>query len=127
DVVPAGDGWTRDPWSGDVDGGRLHGRGSLDMKAAVAGLAVAAASLRGLPLAGRIVVAAVADEEVGGHRGAGALVEGGLTADAAIVAEPGDGGVVVAHRGMCFLQLTTRGRSTHASMPHRGVNAIELM
>lgn len=100
------------------------------MKGAVAALALAARAVveARLPLRGRLVVAAVADEEAGGRNGTGALVETGLVAaDAALIAEPGDGGVVVAHRGMCFIQLTTRGRAAHASMAHRGVSAVEAM
>lgn len=133
DVVPVGhsaDDWTCDPWAGEVRDGSLFGRGSLDMKGPLAGLVVAARSLvrSELPLRGTLVLTAVADEEQGGHRGSGALVAAGKAqADAVVIAEPGDGGVVVAHRGMCFLQLTTHGRSAHASMPERGVNAVELM
>lgn len=131
DVVPAlADGWTRDPWEAEVEGGRLYGRGSLDMKGPLAALVLAARSVvdAGFPLRGRIVVAAVADEEAGGRHGTGALVAAGkLVADAAVIAEPGDGGVVIAHRGMCFIELTTHGRSVHASVAHKGVNAVESM
>jgi acetylornithine deacetylase/succinyl-diaminopimelate desuccinylase family protein len=131
DVVPAAaDGWSRDPWAAEIDGDRLYGRGSLDMKGPVAALVLAARGVvdARLPLRGRLVVAAVADEEAGGRYGMGALVTAGtVDADAAVIAEPGDGGVVIAHRGMCFVQLTTRGRSVHASIAHKGVNAVESM
>lgn len=133
DVVPAaadGGGWTRDPWAAEIDGDRLYGRGSLDMKGPVAALALVARGLveACVPLRGRLVVAVVADEEAGGRNGTGALIDAGLIdADAALIAEPGDGGIVVAHRGMCFIQLTTRGRAVHASVAHKGVNAVEAM
>jgi len=58
----------------------------------------------------------------------GALLDAGkLSANGAVIAEPGDGGVIVGHRGMCFVQLTTLGRAAHASMPENGVNAVEAM
>jgi succinyl-diaminopimelate desuccinylase len=130
DVVPATDGWTRDPLGGEVEDGRLYGRGSLDMKGAVAAMAVAARSLvKGqMPLRGRLVLMAVADEEEGGARGSGALVEAGkVEADGVVIGEPSDGSVVVAHRGACFMRLRTHGRAGHASMPDNAANAVELM
>lgn len=130
DVVPVLGHWSRNPWGGELVDGQIYGRGSLDMKGPLAALVVAARNLsraRG-PLCGRLVVAAVADEEQGGHHGAGALLAAGkIDADAVVIAEPGDGAVVVAHRGMCFVEITTTGRSAHASMPSEGVNAVELM
>jgi succinyl-diaminopimelate desuccinylase len=133
DVVPADEsaagGWTRDPWAAEINGGWLYGRGSLDMKGALAGMIDAArrtvadeAALRG-----RIVVAAVADEECGGRRGAGALVKEAVTAaDGVIIGEPGDGAVCIGHRGMCFVEATVRGKATHASTGG-GVNAVMSM
>jgi succinyl-diaminopimelate desuccinylase len=129
-VGPSGNEWKHDPWGGEVVDGRLYGRGSLDMKGPLAALVVAARAVAeaGLPLAGKLQIAAVADEEQGGDLGAGALVAAGkIAADGALVAEPGDGGVVIAHRGFCFVRLRTRGRAAHASMPERGLSAVELM
>jgi acetylornithine deacetylase/succinyl-diaminopimelate desuccinylase-like protein len=100
------------------------------MKGPLAGLVVAAQSLAasGRQLCGRLVVAAVADEEQGGRLGSGALLASGkIAADAVVIAEPSDQAVVVAHRGMCFVEITTKGRATHASLPSEGVNAVELM
>lgn len=131
DVVPvAGDEWTQDPWGGAIHDGRLYGRGSQDMKGQLAGAIAAAVDAAGAtePLGGRIVVTAVADEEKGGERGTGLLASSGLLkADGAVVVEPGDGGIAVAHRGLCFVELTTHGRSAHASRPSDGVNAVSLM
>jgi succinyl-diaminopimelate desuccinylase len=133
DVVPVGSTaaeWTHDPLGGEVTDGRLYGRGSLDMKGPVAALVVAARALvrARMPLRGRLVVTAVADEEQGGHRGTGALLDAGkVMGDAALIAEPSEAGVILAHRGMCFVQLTTRGRSAHASVPSNGINAVEAM
>lgn len=133
DVVPVGPTapeWKHDPLGGEIDGGRLYGRGSLDMKGPVAGLLVACRSIvaAGLPLRGTLVFTAVADEEQGGKRGTGALIAAGKAqADAALVVEPSDGGITLAHRGVCFVRLTTHGRSAHASVPTNGESAVERM
>jgi acetylornithine deacetylase/succinyl-diaminopimelate desuccinylase family protein len=130
DVVPVTEGWTRDPLGGEVEEGRLYGRGAVDMKGAVAAMTVAARSLvrSGLPLRGRIVLMAVADEEQGGGRGSGALVEAGkVDADAVVIGEPSAGTVVIAHRATCFVEVRTYGRAGHASMPEHAVNAVESM
>jgi succinyl-diaminopimelate desuccinylase len=133
DVVPVNDdadGWSRDPWGAEIVDGWIYGRGSLDMKGAVAAMMVAArrAVDDSDDLSGRIVLALVADEECGGQRGAGSVVRDAVqTGDGVIVGEPGDVGIAIAHRGMCFVELTTRGRATHASSPRYGVNAVTSM
>jgi succinyl-diaminopimelate desuccinylase len=132
DVVPANedDGWARPPFRATLDNGRLYGRGACDMKGAVAALAVAATGALESTnrLAGKLVLAAVADEETGGRHGAGALVaEGRAQAEGVVVAEPSDGGICISHRGMCFVEVATHGRAGHAAMPERSENAVELM
>jgi succinyl-diaminopimelate desuccinylase len=132
DVVPvdaASDGWTCDPWAAEVKDGWLYGRGSLDMKGSVAGMIVAARRAVSNPqqLRGRIVLAAVADEECGGWRGAGTVIGNEITTgDAVVIGEPGNGALCIAHRGMCFVEATTRGRATHASTGG-GTNAVTSM
>jgi len=132
DVVPVGESredWTHDPFGGEIDDGRLYGRGSLDMKGAVSAVLVAAESAAADgELSGRLVVMAVADEEAGGERGTGVIARQGLVSgDGAVVVEPGDGDIVTSHRGLCFVELTTHGRSTHATKPEEGVNAVQIM
>lgn len=133
DVVPVDqrlDRWTRDPWAAEVADGWLYGRGSLDMKGAVAAMIVAIRrAVRGTPgLCGQLVLAAVADEERGGQLGAGTVVTSAVTGgDGVIIGEPGDGGISVAHRGMCFVELTTQGLASHASAPTAGINAVTSM
>jgi acetylornithine deacetylase/succinyl-diaminopimelate desuccinylase family protein len=133
DVVPVGDSrddWTHDPFGGEVQDGRLYGRGSLDMKGAVAAVITAAEAAVADPrgLTGKLVITAVADEEAGGERGTGVLARQGLVeGDGAVVVEPGDGDIVIAHRGLCFVEITTHGRSTHATTPHEGINAVQIM
>ncbi len=107
--------------------GRLYGRGAQDMKgglAAMIGAARAIAESGGLA-AGRLVVAAVADEEHG-SLGAEALVRG-WTADAAVVAEPTDLAVAIGHKGFASVQVDTEGRAAHGSRPLEGRDAILWM
>jgi len=105
-----------------VDGDRLHGRGAYDMKAGVAAALVACRELAGAGLAGDVVVAAVADEE---HASLGVQeVLRSVRADAAIVTEPTEGQVTVAHKGFTWIEVDVPGRAAHGSRPHLGDDAI---
>ena len=132
DVVPAGDPglWSRDPYSGAIEDGRMHGRGSSDAKGPVAAALEAVAILKGSGWepAGTLELALVADEETMGFKGAGYLVEQKVLApDVAIVGEPTSLRVVRAQRGASWCRLTTKGVAGHGSAPERGVNAINHM
>ena len=107
-----------------VEGARLFGRGAYDMKGGLAAAMLAVASLQGL--AGDVVLAAVSDEEAGGT-GTRALLESGLRFDAAIVAEPTDLEVGVAHRGYVAFELETAGVAAHGSRADVGIDAITRM
>ena len=128
DTVPLGAApWSRDPLAGELDSGRLYGRGASDMKSGVAAIVAAALELSRLP-AGRAGLELVftAGEETGcqgaAHlaRTAGALGRAG----AIVVAEPTGNEPLVGHKGALWLRLRTRGVTAHGSMPERGVNAI---
>lgn len=132
DVVPAGDPalWSVPPYGAAISDGRLHGRGSSDAKGPIAAALEAVAMLRaaGAPIAGRLELALVADEEAMGFKGAGYLVEAGIVhPDVAIVGEPTSLKVVRAQRGACWFRIVTRGVAGHGSAPERGVNAIKHM
>jgi acetylornithine deacetylase len=105
-----------------VDGDRLYGRGAYDMKAGVAAALLACREAAGRGLADDVVVAAVADEE---HASLGVQeVLRAVGADAAIVTEPTELDVVVAHKGFVWAEIEVAGRAAHGSRPHLGVDAI---
>ena len=108
-----------------VDNGRLYGRGAYDMKASLAAIALAAVECAGLRLRGDVIVAAVSDEEAGSI-GTESLLRN-WSPDAAIVAEPTDERLCIAHRGWLAFDIETRGRAAHGSRPDLGVDAIAKM
>jgi acetylornithine deacetylase len=111
-----------DPHHPRIDGDRLHGRGAYDMKAGVAAALIAAREASRLGLAGDVVVAAVADEE---HASLGVQeVLRHVGADAAVVTEPTELELVIAHGGFVWSEVEVTGRSAHGSRPQLGVDAI---
>ena len=106
-----------------IGGGRLYGRGAYDMKGALAAILLAAAEASGLR--GDVIVTLVADEELASV-GTEAVVER-VRADAAIVVEPTELRVAIAHRGFVGFALETAGVAAHGSRPDLGVDAIAKM
>ena len=134
DVVPAGAGWTVDPFGGEVRDGRIWGRGSCDMKAGIAAAVFAAEAIRraGIELGGTVEISGTVDEESGGFAGVAWLAHHGrLSAartDFAIIPEPlYVDRICIGHRGVYWFEVLTRGRIAHGSMPFHGVNAVEHM
>ena len=117
----------RDPFVAHVRGGHMHGRGSQDMKGGVAAMIDAARVIaaRGGLARGRLVVAAVVDEEYA-SLGAEALARE-WQADAAVITEPTDMRIVVAHKGFAHVEVTTSGVAAHGSRPRDGRDAIFRM
>jgi acetylornithine deacetylase/succinyl-diaminopimelate desuccinylase family protein len=128
DVMPDGEGWSLPPFEPTQREGRLYGRGSADMKGGLAAMicAVEAVVAAQVPLEGTITLAAVADEE-GYQAGTRHFVESAGPADFGIVAEPTNLRPATAQKGDVYLEVTTRGRSAHASVPEAGHNAIDDM
>ena len=134
DVVPAGSGWTIDPFSGEVRDGRIWGRGSCDMKAGLAAAVFAAEAIRraGIELNGTVEVSGTVDEESGGFAGVAWLAEHRRLSkdrtDYVIIPEPlYVDRICIGHRGVYWFEVQTAGRIAHGSMPFHGVSAIDHM
>ncbi|MEM2025396.1 MAG: M20 family metallopeptidase [Desulfurococcaceae archaeon] len=129
DVVPPGFGWSKKPFEPTIEGGKIYGRGTCDMKGGIAAFLAAAKALveSRLPLKGTIEVALVPDEETGGETGTGYLVKQGLTRpNYVIIGEPSGSNVIwIGHRGVLWFLVEVHGRQSHASRPWLGVNAFE--
>ena len=128
DVVPAGDGWTVDPYGGTIADGRLYGRGSADMKGPIAAMVAAVKTIQraDVSLRGTVVIAGVVSEE-DSQAGTKQLAKDRVKADFAIVGEPTGLKPVIAHKGNIYFDITTRGIAAHGSIPDHGLNAIEKM
>ncbi len=139
DVVPPGDvaAWAHDPFSGDVVGDTLHGRGAVDMKGAVAAFVAAAArALEAGPLAGSISLIVTGDEEGSGYDGARRVVEAlageGERIDHCLVGEPTSSAVLgdmikVGRRGSVNAVITVEGVQGHVAYPHRAANPVPVL
>lgn len=134
DVVPAGEGWTVDPFGGVIRDNRVYGRGSCDMKGGLVAGIFAFEALRraGARLAGTLEVSGTVDEESGGFAGVAWLAESGRIAkgrtDHVIIPEPLNvDRICVGHRGVYWFEIITKGRIAHGSMPFLGVSAIDHM
>jgi acetylornithine deacetylase/succinyl-diaminopimelate desuccinylase-like protein len=113
------------PFEPRIEDGRMHGRGSFDMKGGLAAVMAGAARVADAGLRGDVIVAAVCDEE---HESIGAeRVAAELTADAAIVTEPTELEVCVAHKGFVWIDVETAGVAAHGSRADLGVDAIAAM
>lgn len=128
DVVPPGSEWEKDPYSGEIVGDRIFGRGSSDMKGGLVSeiMAVRAIQRSGMKLKGDFIVAAVVDEETS-QVGAKVLVKKGLHPDFAIIAEPTSLDICIAHKGSDIVRVTVHGQAAHGSRPDLGINAIAHM
>jgi acetylornithine deacetylase/succinyl-diaminopimelate desuccinylase-like protein len=120
-----GFGTMSDPVAPRLEAGRLYGRGAYDMKGGLAACLVAAAGAARHGLRGDVVVTAVVDEELGSIGTESVLAR--VRADAAIVAEPTQMQVAVAHKGFLAFEITTHGKAAHGSRPDLGVDAIAKM
>ncbi len=134
DVVPAGRGWTKDPFGAEIEGGKIYGRGTCDMKAGIAAAVFAAEAVRraGVLTNGAIEISGTVDEESGGYAGVAYLCRTGrITAQNthfAIIPEPLNvDRICVGHRGVYWFDVVTHGRIAHGSMPYLGHSAIDDM
>jgi acetylornithine deacetylase/succinyl-diaminopimelate desuccinylase-like protein len=130
DVVPPGEGWTHDPYGGEVVGGKLYGRAAAVSKSDFATYTFALEALRalhaeGAPLTGAVELHFTYDEEFGGELGPGWLLRRGLTKPDYLIAAGFSYQVVTAHNGCLQLEVTLHGLASHAAYPHTGIDALQ--
>ena len=125
DTVPPNAGTSVDLFAAEVKNGILYGRGTVDMKGALAAMAGALADLteKKTLSAGKVTLAAVIDEEME-SLGAEALILSGFKADAAVVGEPTENKIAIGHKGLEWLSVEFKGRAAHGGTPEAGINAI---
>jgi len=122
--------WNFDgPWSGHIDGNRMYGRGSADMKSGLLSNFFALKSILdlGIQPKGRILLESVIEEEAGGSGGTLAALMAGYQADVMIIPEPLNLRVVTAHPGVNYFRVKVYGKTAHAGWSHDGINAIGKM
>lgn len=128
DTVPFGEGWALSPTSGEIVDGKLYGRGSCDMKSglAVAMSAFAAAAHSGQKPERTLLMCATMDEEGAYMRGVNALVDDKVVDGKTLVVatEPSNLDVMVAHKGLLWVEVIITGKLAHAGNPRIGVDAI---
>jgi succinyl-diaminopimelate desuccinylase len=127
DVVPPGDGWTHDPYGGQVDDGKLYGRAAAVSKSDFATYAFAVRALEslGVPLAGSVELHFTYDEEFGGELGPGWLLKMSLVKPDLLIAAGFSYQVVTAHNGCLQLEVVVHGKMAHAAIPASGIDALQ--
>lgn len=132
DVVPVSGKWRHDsPFSGQVAGGWIYGRGTADMKGSIASLLLALRALRATGTKPRmnVEVSCTADEETDSVLGSEWLVKHApISPDFAVVMEGGEGpSICCGHNGVVWLEVVIHGKAAHGSKPEDGINALEKM
>jgi len=127
DVVPPGEGWTHDPYGGEVVDGRMYGRATAVSKGDFASFTFAVRALEAVarPAKGGVELHFTYDEEFGGELGPGWLLQHGLTKPDLLIAAGFSYEVVTAHNGCLQMEVTVHGKMAHAAVPHTGVDALQ--
>lgn len=127
DVVPPGEGWTHDPYGGDIVDGRIYGRATAVSKGDFASFTFAVRALESLQakLKGAVELHFTYDEEFGGEMGPGWLLKNRLTRPDLMIAAGFSYEVVTAHNGCLQMEVTVHGKMAHAAIPDTGVDALQ--
>jgi succinyl-diaminopimelate desuccinylase len=127
DVVPPGEGWTHDPYGGEIQDGAMFGRATAVSKSDFSTFTFATRALEslGLPLKGGVELHFTYDEEFGGEMGPGWLLAQGLTRPDLMIAAGFSYQVVTAHNGCLQMEVTVQGEMAHAAVPDTGTDALQ--
>ena len=127
DVVPPGEGWTHDPYGGEIADGRIYGRAAAVSKCDFSTFTFAVRALEAVtkPAKGNVELHFTYDEEFGGEVGPGWMLKKGLTKPDLMIAAGFSYQVVVAHNGCLQMEVTVHGEMSHAAIPDSGTDALQ--
>ena len=127
DVVPPGEGWTKNPYGGEIEDGKIYGRASAVSKCDFATYAFAVRALEAVaqPRHGQVELLFTYDEEFGGEVGPAWLLKNKLTQPDLLIAAGFSYQVITAHNGCLQLEVTVHGKPAHAAIPDSGVDALQ--
>ncbi len=127
DVVPPGEGWTHNPYGGEIEGGKIYGRAAAVSKCDFATYAFAVRALEAVskPTAGNVELLFTYDEEFGGEVGPGWLLKHNIIHPDLMIAAGFSYQVITAHNGCLQMEVTVHGKMAHAAIPDSGVDALQ--
>ena len=127
DVVPPGEGWTHDPYGGEIEDGKIFGRAAAVSKCDFSTYAFAVRALEslGLPLHGGVELLFTYDEEFGGELGPAWLLQNKIIKPDLMIAAGFSYQVITAHNGCLQMEVTVHGKMAHAAIPDSGVDALQ--
>lgn len=127
DVVPPGEGWTKDPYGAEIEDGKLYGRAAAVSKSDFASYTFAVRALEAVakPRAGSVELLFTYDEEFGGEVGPAWLLKAGIIKPDLMIAAGFSYQVITAHNGCLQMEVTVHGKMAHAAIPDSGVDALQ--
>ena len=127
DVVPPGEGWTKNPYGGEVEAGKIYGRAAAVSKCDFSTFTFAVRALEAVakPKQGGIELVFTYDEEFGGEVGPAWLLENKIIHPDLVIAAGFSYQVITAHNGCLQMELTVHGKMAHAAVPHTGIDALQ--
>jgi len=127
DVVPPGDGWTKNPYGGEIENGAIYGRAAAVSKCDFSTYAFAVRALEAVarPTQGSVELLFTYDEEFGGEVGPAWLLRHGIVHPDLMIAAGFSYQVITAHNGCLQMEVTVHGKMAHAAIPESGVDAMQ--
>lgn len=127
DVVPPGEGWTKNPYGGEIEDGKIYGRAASVSKCDFSTFTFALRALEAVakPQAGNVELLFTYDEEFGGELGPGWLLKNKIINPDLMIAAGFSYQVVTAHNGCLQMEVTVQGKMAHAAIPDSGVDALQ--